>query len=177
MNKNSDEFHWRATYFILFPQDRRPMLDAVAAKLAAANARFEIENPAADESGLLQSLLVESSEDHAAVEISYEVGDAVIEQNLEWAKQLQEQLPADKLQEIMLADARLDVAHFERMPANGANAPVDVASTTGEFSDEFDEDEEAFDMLDPTCLLTVVDALAELTGGLTYDPAAGEILN
>ena len=36
--------------------------------------------------------------------------------------------------------------------------------------------EENFEMLDPTCLLTVVDALAQLTDGLTFDPASGEIL-
>lgn len=176
MNKSTDELHWRETYFILFPQNRRPLLEAVAKKISAANSRLAIENPAADESGLIQSLLVESSEDHAAVEISYEVGEAVVEQNLEWAKELQSQLPSEKLQEIMLSDARLDVAHYERLPANSPDSPVDVASFTGEFSDEFVE-EEAFDMLDPTCLLTVVDALAELTGGLTFDPASGEILS
>lgn len=173
---NNDELHWRETYFILFPSGKRPKLDEVAAKLVEANARFQIENPSADESGLIESLLVESSEDHAAVEISYEVGEAVIEQNLGWAKELQSQLPADKLQEIMISDARLDVAHFERMPAGGKPAPTEMAEFGDEFGEEFGEEEIAFDMLDPTCLLTVVDTLAEITGGLTFDPASGEIL-
>lgn len=173
MEKANDELHWRETYFILFPQARRPELDKVAKALSKANARYELENLSADERGLLQSIFVESHEDHAAVEISYEVGDGVIEQNLEWAKQLQDQLPPSQLQEMIKADARLDVAHFERMPAGSSDQPDEPSP----FGDEFGAEEENFEMLDPTCLLTVVDALSQLTDGLTFDPAAGEILS
>ena len=176
MGQSTDELHWRETYFILFPQDRRPKLDEVATKLSEANKRFQIENPAADEQGMIQSILVESDEDHAAVEISYEVGEGVIEQNLAWAKELQAQLTDEQIQDILRSDARLDVAHFERIPAGGAESAEAEAPMRGDFSEEFEE-EEAFNMLDPTCLLTVVDALAELTGGLTFDPASGEILS
>ncbi len=167
----NDELYWRETYFILFPQKRRPTLKDVSSALATANKRFQIENPAANDAGLIESLLVESPEDHAAVEISYEVGDAIIQQNLAWAKELQKQLPAAQLQELMKSDARLDVAHFERMPSNGQSFSAD------NFGDEFDDEEAGLEMLDPTCLLTVVETLAELTGGLTFDPAAGEILS
>lgn len=175
---NGDELHWRETYFILFQHDRRPTLKQVASALTEANHRFQIENPESDEGGLLESLLVESPEDHAAVEISYEVGDAVVEQNLEWAKQLQKQLPSDQLQELIRADARLDVAHFERI-RSGSEEDSDGASPfDGGFGDVFgDEEDEPFEMLDPTCLLTVVDTLATLTDGLTFDPASGEILS
>jgi len=165
-----EQLHWLETYFILFPHDRRPALEQVEAALARTNQRLRLGNPAADDQGRFESLLVESEEDHAAVEVSYEVGESVIEQTLEWAKQLQEELPAEQLQEMLLADARLDVAHFERLDSN---APP--AKQTGGFLDE-DLGEESLDMFDPTCLLTVVDALATLTGGLTFDPASGEIL-
>ncbi|MEM8944511.1 MAG: hypothetical protein AAGD11_04945 [Planctomycetota bacterium] len=187
MAKSTDELHWRETYFIVFPQDRRPPLDEVVKALAQANPRYALENLSADEAGLIQSIFVESDEDHAAVEISYEVGDSVIEQNLEWAKQLQDELPPSQLRELVAADARLDVAHFERMPAGSADSS-EAPSALGEglsaegigsggFGDgEFGDEEENFDMLDPTCLLTVVDALAQLTDGLTFDPASGEIL-
>jgi len=169
-----DELHWRETYFILFQHNDRPMLDQVATALTIANRRFQIENPESDDRGLLESLLVESPEDHAAVEISYEVGDAIIEQNLEWAKQLQKQLPSEQLQQLIRSDARLDVAHFERVPAGA----TDASRAESPFQDEeFGEEEDAFEMLDPTCLLTVVETLAALTDGLTYDPAAGEILS
>ena len=172
MEKATDELHWRETYFILFPHDRRPELDKVAKALSKANARYALENLSADDGGLIQSILVESSEDHAAVEISYEVGDGVIEQNLEWATQLQGELPDEQLQAIMKADARLDVAHFERVPAGSSGQSAE----TSPFEDEFGSEEENFEMLDPTCLLTVVDALSQLTDGLTFDPASGEIL-
>ncbi len=167
----NDELYWRETYFILFPQKRRPTLKEVSAALTSANKRFQIENPAANDAGLIESLLVESPEDHAAVEISYEVGDAIIQQNLAWAKELQKQLPAAQLQDLIKSDARLDVAHFERMPSNGQSFTAD------NFGDEFDDEEAGLEMLDPTCLLTVVETLAGLTGGLTFDPAAGEILS
>ncbi len=175
MSKATDELHWRETYFIIFPHDRRPQLDKVAKALSKANARYALENLSADDAGLIQSLLVDSPEDHASVEISYEVGESVIEQNLEWATQLQEDLPAEQLQAIMQADARLDVAHFERVPAGGSE-PSGGASPF-EVGEEFGSEEENFDMLDPTCLLTVVDALSQLTDGLTFDLASGEILS
>jgi len=114
-----------------------------------------------------------SSEDHAAVEISYEVGEGVLEQNLEWATQLKDELPPDQLQEMIKADARLDVAHFERVPVSSSDQPTESSP----FDDEFGSEEDNFEMLDPTCLLTVVDALAQLTDGLTFDPASGEILS
>ena len=168
---DNDELYWRETYFVLFQQSHRPTLDQVSSALAKANKRFQLENPASDGAGLIESLLVESPEDHAAVEISYEVGDAIIEQNLAWAKELQKQLPAAQLQKLMKSDARLDVAHFERMPASGQGYGEDT------FGDEFDDEEAGLEMLDPMCLLTVVETLASLTGGLTFDPAAGEILS
>ncbi len=175
---NNDELHWRETYFILFPHDRRPTLKQVASALTVANRRLQIENPESDEGGLLESLLVESPEDHAAVEISYEVGDAVVEQNLEWAKQLKKQLSADQLQDLIRSDARLDVAHFERIRAGGIGDPEEEALLFDSgYPGEFGDDEDGpLEMLDPTCLLTVVDTLASLTGGLTFDPASGEIL-
>jgi len=173
MSEKTDELHWRETYFILFPQDRRPELAKVADAISSANKRYELENPSSNNEGLLESLMVASKLDHAAVEISYEVGDAVIEQNLEWAKTLQEQLPAEQLQELIKADARLDVVHFERVDS-GAAEQTDSPSPF--FGDEFDV-EEGFDMLDPTCLLTVVDTLTKMTEGLAFDPASGEVLD
>ena len=183
---NGDELHWRETYFIIFPHDRRPTLKQVASALTEANRRFQLENLESDEGGLLESLLVESPEDHAAVEISYEVGDAVIEQNLEWAKQLQKELPGDQLQELMKADARLDVAHFERVRSGSVGDPETASPPGSGFGNAIDDafgddafggDDEPFEMLDPSCLLTVVDTLASLTDGLTFDPASGEILS
>ena len=184
-----DDLLWLETYFILFPHERRPTLAQVEHVLAEADARLQIDNLAADDDGLFASILVQSPEDHAAVEISYETGEAVIEQNLEWAKQLQKQLSPKHLQALITADARLDVAHFERVQAGGSPADHGTKAEKGaafseqDFDDEFgasDDDDfdadAALEIFDPTCLLTVVETLSKLTRGLALDPAAGEIV-
>lgn len=191
-----DELLWLETYFIVFPHERRPTLAQVEHALAEADPRLKLENLAADDDGLFASLLVQSPEDHAAVEISYEIGEAVIEQNLEWAKQIQNQLSAKQLQLLVSADARLDVAHFERVPTGGASSPAGKPQPPKlhETEDDFDDDEPAEDfgednygdddfdaeaaleIFDPTCLLTVVETLSRLTRGLAFDPAAGEVV-
>lgn len=185
-DSSNDELFWRETYFIIFPHDRRPSLATVKRALAKADARLQLENPAADDQGNFASLLIESPEDHAAVEVSFETGDAVIEQNMEWAKRLQDQLGAKQLQFLMTADSRLDVAHFERMAAGDAPPQPedefgggDAWSDDDQFGGDGDDDDMAeppMEMLDPTCLLTVVDCLTGLTKGLTIDAAAGEVV-
>lgn len=184
-----DDLLWLETYFILFPNERRPTLAQVEHALAEAGPRLQIDNLAADDEGLFASLLVQSPEDHAAVEISYETGEAVIEQNLEWAKQLQKQLTAKQLQAMITADARLDVAHFERVQTGASSAGRDAAPSKEpayseeNFDDEFAESDDddfdaeaALEVFDPTCLLTVVETLSKLTRGLALDPAAGEVV-
>jgi hypothetical protein len=196
-SKSRDELFWLETYFIMFPSSRRPTLSQVEHALSDADPRLQLENLAADDDGLFASLLVESPEDHAAVEVSYEMGDAVIEQNLEWAKQLQKQLSPKQLQQMLTADARLDVAHFERVEAgtlrkepkpSQPDKPAlgrKTRANDDEFDDEaFDEDamddeideEAAMEIFDPTCMLTVVETLSYLTRGLAFDPAAGEVI-
>ena len=65
-------------------------------------------------------------------------------------------MPLGRLREY---DARFDVLHFERV---------------GDAEDA--EDEEPDGMLDPSALLLVLDALAELTGGIAVDPQTGTML-
>lgn len=201
-SKTRDELLWLETYFIVFPSGRRPTLAQVEDALASADPHLKLDNLEADDDGLFASLLVQSPEDHAAVELSYETGEAVIEQNLEWAKQLQKQISPKQLQVLVAADARLDVAHFERVEAGAHRKKTETPAApearakkaTGprlhdederfdeedsfddpEFDDEIDE-ESAMEDFDPTCLLTVVETLSALTRGLAYDPAAGEVL-
>jgi hypothetical protein len=193
---SADELHWRETYFIVFPRDRRPLLAEVQQALQATDERLRLENLAADAGGRVESLLVESPEDHAAVEISYEVGDAVVEQNLQWAKQIRQEATHEQLQLLLTCDARLDVAHFERIAAGSLPSPAEPPKSPAEpptsadawgdahFGDEeFGEEDPLsaggdpdFEMLDPTCVLTVVETLAGLTEGLAFDPAAGVIM-
>lgn len=154
---SNDEYHWRETYFILFDACRRPTLERLQRAVKELNRKYHVANERADEQGMFDSLTVGSPEDNAALEISYESGEVVTEQGQELAKQLRAEATPAQLRQLMEADARLDVMHFEHV--------VDLYG---------DEDEE--EMLDPSCLLTVVEALVELTGGIPIDPASGAIL-
>lgn len=186
--RSADELLWLETYFIVFPQARRPTLAQVERALTDADPRLKLENLSADDDGMFASVLVQSPEDHAAVEVSYECGDAIVEQNLEWAKQLHKRITPQQLQQLMTADARLDVAHFERTEAiasRSGDAPGrdDDDELAGGYDDDYDDgddddfdDEAAMEAFDPSCLLTVVESLSTLTRGLAFDPAAGEVV-
>ena len=153
------ELEWRETYYILFQVGKRPTLSQVEAALTDASKRIHVDRLEGDEDGLFASVLVQAPEDHAALEITFEAGDAVVEQSAELAKQLKNEVESDQLKKLLAADARLDVMHFERVESRS-----------------YDDEEETLDMFDPSCLLLVVDVLAQLTDGLTIDPASGDIL-
>lgn len=155
-----DQLEWRDTYFILFQESGRPTLTQVEAAIGSAARHITLENLEADDDGMFESLLVQAPDDHSALEISYETGDAVIEQSAELAKQLKGEATPDQLKKLLRADARLDVMHFERV------------------SDEDAPDDEEFggEAVDPSSLLNVVAALARLTKGVPIDPASGAIL-
>lgn len=157
-----EELAWRETYFILFQRDSRPTLTQVEAAVGEAGHRTSIEHLEADDDGLFQSVLVQAPEDNAALEISYEAGDAVVQQSAELAKELQDRVDGDQLAKLLRADARLDIMHFERVDAG--------------FADPDGSDEIAMEALNPATLISVIEALASLTGGVPIDPAAGEIL-
>lgn len=81
---NDDQLEWRDTYFVLFQQANRPTLTQVEAAITESSRRLKLENLEADEDGMFESVLVHAPQDNAAVEISYEMGDAVIEQMPSW---------------------------------------------------------------------------------------------
>ncbi|MGI9456403.1 MAG: hypothetical protein ACR2NU_07565 [Aeoliella sp.] len=166
MNDDGEQLAWRETYFILFSVDDRPTMSQVESAIHDANKRLKVENLEANDDGLFTSGLVQAPEDNAAMEVSYESGEMVIEQSAELAKQLQKQIDGDQLAQLVRADARLDIMHFERLPEG-----------SDEFATEDDGDDELLvEALDPASLITVVEALAQLTGGIAIDPAAGDIM-
>src|SRR5262245_42131347 len=91
-DQNDQELEWRDTYFVLFKQTDRPTLTQVEAAITETSKRLKLENLEADEDGMFESVLVQAPQDNAAVEISYERGEAVIEQSAELAKQLRGEL-------------------------------------------------------------------------------------
>lgn len=161
---NDDQLEWRDTYFILFEQSDRPTLTQVEAAITEASRKLKLENLEADEDGMFESVLVQAPQDKAALEISYETGEAVVQQSADLAKQLKGELDAKQLKRMLKADARLDVMLFERVRGDA-------------WGDQDDDDDWEAGGLDPSSLLGVVDALAKLTGGLPIDPASGAILS
>jgi hypothetical protein len=162
---DGDQLEWRDTYFIFFEQAQRPTVTQVEAAITEASRRLKLENLEADADGMFESVLVQAPQDNAALEISYETGDAVAAQSADLAKQLKGELDKKQLAQILRADARLDVMLFERVRADAWGG-----------GDE-DEDEWETGSLDPSSLLNVVEALAKLTGGLPIDPASGAVLS
>ena len=161
--RNDDQLEWRDTYFILFDQSNRPTLSQVEAAIIDAARRLKLEHLEADDDGMFESVLVQAPQDNAALEISYETGEAVIEQSTELAKQLKDELNAKQLAKMLKADARLDVMLFERVQEDAWG--------------ESDDDDWESSGLDPSSLLNVVGALAKLTHGMPIDPASGAILS
>src|SRR4029078_6773485 len=95
--ENSEQLEWRDTYFILFQQSGRPTLTQVEAAITEASPRLQLENLEADDAGMFESVLVQAPLDNAALEISYETGDAVIEQSADLAKQLKRELDSQQV--------------------------------------------------------------------------------
>jgi hypothetical protein len=159
-----DNYKWRETYFILFDSCKRPSLRHVESVLHKLSDRFQLTNPVADEDGRFESITVLSPDDYAALDVSYVVGDEVVEQSAVLAKELMASTLDDeerkKLARITQCDARFDLLHFEEATEGGV--PDD--------EDEMDE------MLDPSALLIVLDALVELTDGVGIDPQSGTLL-
>jgi hypothetical protein len=165
VDSSDDELEWRDTYFILFDQSSRPTLTQVEAAITHASRRLKLENLEADDDGMFESAVVQAPQDNAALEISYETGEAVIAQSADLAKQLKGELDKRQLARVLRADARLDVMLFERVRGGGWG------------DDEDNEEDWESGGLDPSSLLNVVEALAKLTGGLPIDPASGAILS
>jgi hypothetical protein len=163
---NDDQLEWRDTYFILFQSSGRPTLTQVEAAITDATKHVSLENLEADDDGMFESVLVQAPDDNAALEISFETGEAVIEQSTALAKQLKKELKSDQLARLLSCDARLDVMLFERVGGDEYSGDEDVG----------EEDDWAGETLDPASMLNVVKALTKLTRGLPIDPASGAVM-
>jgi len=156
-----DEYKWRETYFVMFDSAKRPTLKTVERVLRELSERFELSNASADEDGRFESITIMSPDDYAALDISFESGEEVLEQGAALEQEMKSSATDEeergRLARLPKCDARFDLLHFEQV-------------TDDEPEDEADE------MLDPSALLIVLDALVELTGGVGVDPQSGTLL-
>ena len=157
----NDRYRWRETYFVLFPASRRPMLKVVEKKLADLSNRYRLENLGEDEQGRFESLTLISPDDFAALDVCYTGGDEVLEHVRELVQELASTVEPEQkilLKRLKEYNGRFDVLHFEQV---------------SESADEDEPDE----LLDPSTLLTVLDELTRVTGGIAVDPQSGTILS
>lgn len=158
------QYRWRETYFVLFDSANRPTLKAVQQVLSGLNEHYVLRNLSADQQGRFDSLTLVSPDDFAALDICYTGGEEVLDHAVLLAKEMEpaacEMGETDALQRILQADGRFDVLHFEQVP---------------EYEEEEPEDE-SDEVLDPSALLLVLGALAEITHGVAVDPQAGTFL-
>jgi hypothetical protein len=156
----SGDYRWRETYFVLFPASRRPKLEQVEARLKKLSDRFQLENLTADERGQFETVTLLAPDDYAALDISYVEGEEVVEHVTELSREMKNSSlygqDLAKVARLPKCNARFDVMHFEHVLDAG--------------EDEGDE------MLDPSALLIVLEALAELTGGVAIDPQSGALM-
>ena len=155
----NDQYRWRETYFVLFERAKRPTLKQIEKLLHRLSNRFQLESPTAND-GLFESVTVLAPDDYAALDISFESGEEVLEQGASLRAELKESaVDAEeraKLDRLAKLDARFDLLHFEQAADSGSEDPED--------------------MLDPSALLLVLDALVELTEGVGVDPQSGTLV-
>ena len=156
----NDRYQWRETYFVLFNSARKPTLEEVQKAIRALDGRFTLTNLTADASGRFESMTVLSPDDFAAMDICYLDGEEVREQSATLTEEMEmggcQAEERASLERIHSADARFDVLHFEQS-----------GGVAGGSADDADE------MLDPSALLVVLDALIKLTDGIAIDPQGG----
>jgi hypothetical protein len=153
-------YQWRETYFVLFEKKHRPKAAAVKQALAELGPRLEVLHLHANKDGQLDSMTVLSHSDAAGMDVTFVTGDEVKEQLAElkdeWQSRKLDQREKLQLARILTADSRYDVFHFE------------------EISDLPGEEEDG--PLDPGTLLLVLNRLANLCHGQSFDPQSGELL-
>jgi hypothetical protein len=156
-----EQYEWRETYFVFFESAKRPTLARMEKRLHKLSKRFRLDGGTADENGLFESISLVSESDFAAVDLAYEEGEEVASQAAQLAKDFKmsqlDKAEKEHVERLKRCDARLDLLHFEN---KAGDDPLD------------DTDD---DMLDPSALLMVLEAMVDLTGGVGIDPASGSL--
>lgn len=157
----NDQYRWRETYFVQFPLENRPSMEKMRQALSMVSDRFDLTQLRADEEGRFESMTLVASDDYAAVDVCFISGEEVLEGAVAFAEEAiaigVSSEDHKRLDDLQKYSARFDVLHFEQI------------------SDSFEDDDELSGMLDPSALLMVLDALAELTAGIAVDPQSGTL--
>lgn len=155
-------YRWRETYFIFHQLARRPTVQEVSDALSGLNQRVELQDLNADDDGKFDSVTIIAPDAYAAIDINYVSGEEVAEQLVTLHEELKASAAGDeerdKVAQVAECDARLDLLHFEQA--------VELDEADDEFGSSFD----------PGALITVLEALTEVTDGVGVDPASASVM-
>ena len=158
----NDEFQWRETFFIFFPDQKRLDAAEVEKELQDLDPRYRLENLLAHEDGKFSSLTLFAPDDYSAMDISVVAGEEVTEQMTDLVKELLETAAPDEIEDIekiKKCNCRFDVYHFEQLVFIGKSP-----------------DDEDDDFMDPGAVLIVLQQLADMCGGIVVDPQSNTLL-
>ncbi len=120
---SDDRYSWRETYFVFFEPERRPLLCDVHRELNAHAGTFRILAERGDAANNLQSLTVASYEDHSALEVAYQEGEAVTAEIggiLETLGRPRSTREREKHLRLARCRAKFDLIHFEQTAGTAA---------------------------------------------------------
>lgn len=151
-------FVYQDTLFVFFKEGDRPSGEAIKSFFESLGNKYLAENLRESDSKF-ESITVYSPRDFSAMDIVYTDGEEVSDQIKEIFSDFRTVTltgeDRSKLGSLGSANARFDVFHF----AEAAQAV---------------DDDDSF--LDPGGLMLVLERLAELTGGVGYDPQSQTLL-
>ena len=152
------EYRWRETFLVLFRDGQRPSTDAFRKTMERLGDRYEIDTVVENDRSQLESLTLLAPADNAAMDISFVEGEEVAEQLEELRRQISEDdvMPEEEEKMAMLdqCDVRFDILHFEHVQ-------------------DFLEEEEDDEFMDPGGLLIVAETISALCQGVAVDPQSG----
>jgi len=150
-------FIYRDTFFVYFQNQHRPTAADVKAAIDSLGSKYDFEN-LKEADGKFESVTVHSPQDNSGMDIVLISGEEIKLQVKSLLNELKlVTLTKDdrkKLSLIEQCDARIDVFHFEQV---------------------VDENEEE-EILDPGGLLLVLEKLANLCQGISFDPQSETML-
>jgi hypothetical protein len=153
-----NRYLYRDTFFVFFSKAKRPSRPEIETMLNKIGSRYRSINMR-EIDGSFESITIFSPQDHSAMDIVCVEGDDVGEQIHEIMGEFKTMTltkeDRQRLSELKAMDCRMDIFHF------------------GEVSETDEEDD---DFLDPGGLMAVLEQLAELTNGISYDPQSQSFL-
>lgn len=149
---------YRDTLFVFFNQENRPDFSVLQQLFRDLGNKFEVSDAVSD-GQKFESVTIRSPQDYSAMDIVYVRGQEVKDQ----VKQLIQDFRTvtltgedrQKLSLLEACDCRFDIFHF------------------GEVTDSYEEEDE---FLDPGGLLLLLERLAKITGGVSFDPQSHALL-